>query len=54
MAQASEIEKNILKFIVSMYSGKNIIVITENGIAERGTHEFLLQKGGIYAKYYQM
>ena len=31
-----------------------IIVITENGIAERGTHEFLLQKGGIYAKYYQM
>ena len=31
-----------------------IIVITENGIAERGTHESLLQKGGIYAKYYQM
>ena len=31
-----------------------IIVITENGIAERGTHKFLLQKGGIYAKYYQM
>ena len=31
-----------------------IIVITENGIAERGTHEFLLQKVGIYAKYYQM
>ena len=26
MVQASEIEKNILKFIVSMFSGKNIII----------------------------
>ena len=31
-----------------------IIVITENGIAERGTHESLLEKGGIYARYYNM
>ena len=29
-----------------------IIVITENGIAERGTHETLLEKNGIYAGYY--
>ena len=29
-----------------------IIVITEDGIAERGTHESLLAKGGIYAHYY--
>ena len=28
-----------------------IIVITEDGIAERGTHESLLAKGGIYAHY---
>ena len=28
-----------------------IIVITEDGIAERGTHESLLEKGGIYAHY---
>ena len=31
-----------------------IIVITEDGIAERGTHESLLKKGGIYARYYNM
>lgn len=31
-----------------------IIVITENGIAERGTHETLLEKNGIYAGYYSM
>ncbi len=31
-----------------------IIVITEDGIAERGTHEVLLAKGGIYAHYYNM
>lgn len=31
-----------------------IIVITENGIAERGTHETLLKKNGIYAGYYNM
>ena len=32
----------------------DIIVITENGIAERGTHETLLEKNGIYAGYYNM
>lgn len=31
-----------------------IIVITENGIAECGTHETLLEKNGIYAGYYNM
>ena len=31
-----------------------IIVITEDGIAERGTHESLLQQNGIYAHYYNM
>lgn len=31
-----------------------IIVITEDGIAERGTHESLLAKNGIYAHYYNM
>ena len=31
-----------------------IIVITEDGIAERGTHESLLSKNGIYAHYYNM
>ena len=31
-----------------------IIVLTENGIAERGTHDMLLEKDGIYAGYYNM
>ena len=31
-----------------------IIVITEDGIAERGTHETLLAKNGIYAHYYNL
>ena len=31
-----------------------IIVITEEGIAERGTHESLLKQNGIYAHYYNM
>ena len=30
-----------------------IIVLTDDGIAERGTHEDLLAKGGIYAGLYQ-
>ena len=31
-----------------------IIVITEDGIAERGTHAELLEKNGLYAAYYKM
>ena len=31
-----------------------IIVITEDGIAERGTHAELLEKNGVYAAYYNM
>ena len=30
-----------------------ILVLTENGIEERGTHETLLEKDGIYAKLYR-
>ena len=32
----------------------DIIVITEDGIAERGTHAELLEKNGLYAAYYNM
>ncbi len=31
-----------------------IIVISENGIQERGTHDTLLSQNGLYAKYYNM
>ena len=31
-----------------------ILVVADNGIAERGSHEELLAKGGIYAHYYEM
>lgn len=31
-----------------------IIVISQNGIQERGTHEVLLSQNGLYAKYYNM
>ena len=31
-----------------------ILVVAENGIAERGTHEELLKQGGIYAHYNEM
>lgn len=31
-----------------------ILVVAKNGIAERGTHQELVQKNGIYAHYYHM
>ena len=35
-------------------NAKRILVLTENGIAEEGTHKELLAKGGIYAQLYEM
>lgn len=35
-------------------NAKKILVLTENGIAESGTHNDLLQQNGIYADLYQM
>ena len=35
-------------------NAQRILVLTEEGIAEEGTHESLLKKGGIYAGLYEM
>ena len=35
-------------------NAQRILVLTEEGIAEEGTHEELLEKGGVYEKLYQM
>ena len=33
---------------------KNRTTVANNGIAERGNHDELLEQGGIYAHYYEM
>ena len=35
-------------------NAQKILVLTDTGIAEEGTHKELLQKDGIYAKLYSM
>ena len=38
----------------TVHGADEILVMEDNGIAERGTHEELIQKKGIYAHYYEM
>ncbi len=40
--------------LTTIRGADRILVLTEDGIAESGTHEALLQKGGLYAELYQM
>lgn len=35
-------------------SADEIIVISENGLAERGNHDTLMKQDGVYAKYYRL
>ncbi|NCB92679.1 MAG: ABC transporter ATP-binding protein [Clostridia bacterium] len=51
--------KNRTTFVIAhrlstIRNAQRILVLTEDGIAEEGTHEGLLAKGGIYAGLYQM
>lgn len=40
--------------LTTIRNAQRILVLTEEGIAESGTHEELLKKGGIYEKLYRM
>jgi ATP-binding cassette subfamily B protein len=40
--------------LTTIQNAERILVLTEDGIAESGTHEELLQKGGIYENLYHM
>ncbi|MBL5766937.1 multidrug ABC transporter ATP-binding protein [Heyndrickxia sporothermodurans] len=40
--------------LATIQSADRIIVVTEDGIAEEGTHNELIQKGGIFAKLHQV
>ena len=36
-----------------LLNAQKILVLTQNGIEEQGTHEELLAKNGVYAKLYR-
>ena len=51
--------KNRTTFVIAhrlttIQNAKKILVLTDDGIAESGTHQELLEKGGIYEKLYHM
>ena len=54
-----KLAKNRTTFVIAhrlttIQNAEKILVLTENGIAESGTHEELLAAGGIYEKLYHM
>lgn len=54
-----ELAKNRTTFVIAhrlstIRNAKRILVLTENGIEEEGTHEELLAKKGVYESLYQM
>lgn len=54
-----KLAKNRTTFVIAhrlttIQNAEKILVLTEDGIAESGTHEELLQQGGIYEKLYHM
>ena len=54
-----KLAKNRTTFVIAhrlstIHNAEKILVLTENGIEEQGTHTELLQKDGIYAHLYNM
>lgn len=54
-----KLAKNRTTFVIAhrlttIQNAEKILVLTEEGISESGSHEELLQKGGIYEKLYHM
>ena len=54
-----KLAKNRTTFVIAhrlttIQNAEKILVLTEDGIAESGTHDELLNKGGIYEKLYHM
>lgn len=54
-----KLAKNRTTFVIAhrlttIQNAEKILVLTENGIEESGTHRELLEKGGIYEKLYHM
>lgn len=55
----SELAKNRTTLIIAhrlatIRNANRIVVVTESGIAEQGTHDELIQKGGIFANLHQV
>ncbi|MBQ6067658.1 MAG: ATP-binding cassette domain-containing protein, partial [Clostridia bacterium] len=40
--------------LTTVKNADRIIVLTENGIEEEGTHAALMEKGGLYAEMYRL
>ena len=40
--------------LTTVKNADRILVITEDGIAEQGTHAELIEKGGLYSELYSM
>lgn len=54
-----ELAKDRTTFVIAhrlstIRKAQRILVLTDDGIAEEGTHEELMQKGGIYSSLYQL